>query len=119
MMNDYCQIKVDAAYSGDEAIKMMKTRYSCLVHQPYKIVFMDINMPSMDGIETTKRLRKIEEKHKGDNLNGEYNGIIIIGNSAGFDSIQMSEHKAKGFSYFIPKPIPIDLVKTIFTRDDL
>ena len=40
--------------SGIEALKMIET-------QPPDVVFLDIHMPQMDGLETLTKLRKIEK----------------------------------------------------------
>jgi CheY-like chemotaxis protein len=50
------KLKLDTAYSGIEAIKKVenyksnKCQYNC---SNYRIILMDIEMPLMDGIETT------------------------------------------------------------------
>ena len=46
----HCHIKADAAISGAEAIKMVKSKQ-------YDLIFMDHMMPEMDGIEATKIMR--------------------------------------------------------------
>lgn len=51
----YFNIRVDNAYDGEMAIKMVKDKYkSC--ECGYKLIFMDIDMPIVDGIQATKEV---------------------------------------------------------------
>ena len=48
---------VDFCNDGQEAINKLKRSYQKGLR--YKIIFTDFNMPLMDGIEATKKIRKM------------------------------------------------------------
>jgi CheY-like chemotaxis protein len=81
---------VNLAADGEETINMIKTKN-------YDLIFMDIKMPKLDGIETTKAIREYE---KINNLSK----IPIIALSA--NSIKnKNEFLDYGFDEYITKPI--------------
>lgn len=52
------KIKADIAESGGQALKMASQVYG-----QYDLILMDLEMPDMDGYETTTRLRSYEREH--------------------------------------------------------
>jgi two-component system sensor histidine kinase BarA len=54
LLND-CQIEAVGASSGFEALSKAREK-------PFDLVFMDLQMPGMDGVETTARLRDMDTK---------------------------------------------------------
>ena len=59
------------------------------------VIFMDMRMPLMGGIETTQRIR----------ANPEYRDIIIVAVSGNFDDKTMTEAIEAGMNDFITKPL--------------
>jgi len=76
------------AHSGHEALELAKDTL-------FDVILMDIRMPEMDGYETTKRLRCLE--------NGRYTAVIALT----ADAVDGVEEKAKaaGMNGYLTKPI--------------
>jgi len=79
---------VDVANDGKEAIE-------CLQNQTYDIVLMDIQMPVMDGLEATRRIRQ----------NAKFATLPIVAMSAGVTLDEQAHCSEAGMSGFIGKPI--------------
>jgi CheY-like chemotaxis protein len=64
MLEFQFKIKSDKATNGNEAVrKVMDRRAPCYCgksHPQYEIIFMDCNMPIMDGFEATEEIRKFD-----------------------------------------------------------
>jgi len=54
MVREVQRFNVEVALCGQEALQ--KVAESISEGTQFKLVFMDVNMPVMDGLETTKRL---------------------------------------------------------------
>ncbi len=78
--------KVDFANDGLQAIEMAKINY-------YDIIFMDIQMPNMDGFEATKEIRKFNKN------------IPIIALSAAVMQEDKTKTISSGMNDHIGKPI--------------
>lgn len=91
----YTNVKIFEAESGMEAISLFK-------EQRFDLVIMDVQMPGMDGLEATKRIRKIDCDHK------RHTPVIAL--SAGV----LEEEKQKcfyvGMDDFVSKPIDKEML---------
>lgn len=89
--------QIDAAGSGQEAILLVKT-YS------YDMVFMDLLMPEMDGIETVARLI------------GEGITLPPIIALTGKTDENLRDLKSHGFVDFIKKPAKPEDIERVLTQ---
>ena len=89
----------DVATGGPQALRMI--RYAADI--PYNIFFIDWLMPDMDGVELTRRIKKIY----GDN------SIVIMISANDWNDIE-KEAIAAGVKFFISKPLfPSTLINAI------
>jgi signal transduction histidine kinase/ActR/RegA family two-component response regulator len=80
-------IKIMEASDGNEVIKLLFKKIP-------DILFIDLDMPNLNGIETTQQIRK----------NKKYDRIKIIGNTASLSTFTYEEFTVLGFDDFIYKP---------------
>ncbi|MCL2042536.1 MAG: response regulator [Treponema sp.] len=90
-------VLIDCAENGIEALDLI-TREP----EKYDMVFMDIQMPKMDGIEATRRIRAIEAAFSKD--------IPIIAMTANVNKDDKDACYEAGMNGHIGKPLEIDLV---------
>jgi CheY-like chemotaxis protein len=85
-------IASETVISGAEAIELVKLRQAR--QDPYNLILVDWQMPDMDGVETTRRIREIA---------GNDSAIIIL-TAYKWDDIFDEAVKA-GVDRFLPKPL--------------
>jgi len=93
---------VSAAKNGMIALEML--RESC-----YDLIFMDVEMPVMDGIETTRNIRS-------GSAGEDKKNIPIVAITAYALAEYENECIDSGMNYFITKPINVTLIPDILNR---
>jgi CheY-like chemotaxis protein len=95
LMLSQLKMKVDIASDGKEAFEMYQQK-------AYDLVFMDVQMPVMDGVESTKLIREFEQ------ASGSSHRATIVA----LTGSEIDEHKDMcleiGMDGFIEKPIRIE-----------
>ncbi|MFZ5988845.1 MAG: PAS domain S-box protein [Bacillota bacterium] len=92
---------VSVANNGIEALKLNEER-------EFDLILMDIQMPEMDGIETTGRIRKREE--------GTFRHIPIIAVTAHALQGDRERFIASGMDDYLPKPISFEELSKALER---
>jgi two-component system chemotaxis response regulator CheY len=95
LIEDYCEINdetvtIHEAVNGLEASLMAEDEH-------YQLIFMDIMMPEMDGIEATRRIRSFDPK------------AMIIAVSAVDDGERQRQILSNGAEDYISKPLNADV----------
>jgi CheY-like chemotaxis protein len=93
----FAKANVVIANNGLEALTLFE-------ENRFDAILMDIQLPLLDGYETTKRIRAME-------IGGS---IPIIGISAGVSEQEISKALSSGMNDFLPKPLnPEAMIKTL------
>ena len=69
----------------------------------YRLVFMDCNMPLMDGLEAARRIRE----------DPAYHSMVIVALTAYAENSFKEECIKAGMDLFLTKPVSKDAVQTI------
>ena len=97
MLNRY-QVKVSVAASGKECLKMLKT-------ESVDLIFLDYMMPEMDGIDTLKNIRALE--------NPRLKTVPIVALTANAVSGAREMFLEAGFNEYISKPIEREVFENV------
>lgn len=100
---------VSSAENGMVSLNMVKSSIDeeqCVTE--YDVVLMDLQMPVMDGLEATRRIREHERILNEQRLDNKALHQLIIGVSANSDHETMQEALKAGVDTFISKPFTAD-----------
>ena len=96
-LENICEVAI--AEDGQEAYDMVRT--SLMQNVPYDLIFMDVQMPNMDGLQATRLIRQA----------GFINPIVAL--SAYSDDTNVKGCKDAGMNDFVSKPIQIPRLKMV------
>jgi PAS domain S-box-containing protein len=92
IFNDW-GINVEMASDGFEALKMIESKI-------YDLILMDIQMPGIDGLETTRRIRALDDPY--------FKNVPILALTATTSGSIKKKIVSSGMQDFILKPINVD-----------
>jgi two-component system, cell cycle response regulator DivK len=84
---------IDSAKNGKQVLQKLENEY-------FDVILMDINMPTMDGIECARAIRALSDEKKA-----KIPIIAITGNARNYT---LDDFKNVGINEFIPKPLNFD-----------
>ncbi len=90
-------VKVIMASDGFEALELIKDK-------SYDLILMDIQMPGIDGLETTRRIRALNDKY--------FQNIPILALTASTTEATRDEVFLSGMQDFVLKPIDVNDLRT-------
>ncbi|HAM71955.1 MAG TPA: hybrid sensor histidine kinase/response regulator [Verrucomicrobiales bacterium] len=96
--------QVSVAVNGEEAI-------TALERNPFDLVFMDLQMPKMDGLEATRRIRARQSPEARDPAFARR--IIIIAMTANAMQGDREKCLAAGMDEYIPKPVQPQKIQSV------
>jgi len=94
-------LEIDCAENGIEAVQMFTE-----APDKYDIIFMDIQMPEMDGYEATKRIRALEAELEPERVKG----VPIIAMTANVFKEDVEKCLASGMDSHVGKPLDFEEV---------
>ena len=105
----------EAAYNGQECIDLIKEKQklNCSCNKNfYKLIFLDIVMPVLDGINTAKKIQEMIDKKE---INENVKIVFISGNIDG-NELKESLLKINCVKECLQKPVRIDKYQKILEK---
>jgi len=96
-------LAIDCAENGQEALEMVKSSVG-----KYDIVFMDVQMPKMDGYEATRAIRALPDTQGAK--------LPIIAMTANVFKSDIEDSLAAGMNEHLRKPIDFDRVLKVLRK---
>lgn len=96
----------DVAQNGIEAVSAVAAR-------PYDVIFMDVQMPEMDGLEATRRIREFERMP---DMTRATKHIVIIAMTANAMVGDRERCLAVGMDDYLPKPVRPDALRAMIEK---
>ncbi|MBQ3688013.1 MAG: transporter substrate-binding domain-containing protein [Treponema sp.] len=97
-------LEVEIASDGSEAVQMMESHPAGY----YDLIFMDIQMPKMDGYAATEKIRALSDPEKA--------GIPIVALTANAFQEDRSRSLEQGMDEYLAKPYEIPAVMAVLNR---
>ena len=95
-------LEINCAENGAVAVKLIET-----AQKPYDIIFMDVQMPEMDGYEATRKIREIEMNQK------KTKSVPIVAMTANVFREDIEKCLDAGMNDHIGKPLDFDTVMQV------
>ena len=92
------QMSIEVANNGQEALDILAK------DSAYDLIFMDINMPTMDGYTAAKRIRS----------SAKYDDVPIVALSALTSNDEIAKMFTSGMNGYISKPLKKEILFTVF-----
>ncbi|CAD8071415.1 unnamed protein product [Paramecium sonneborni] len=93
LLNKKNILDIDSASNGSECIEKIKNKKCCQQCSGYKLIFMDLEMPILNGFNATKEILKINQNQ------------VIIACSGYTDHKEKEQCQKIGFLNYLVKPI--------------
>jgi CheY-like chemotaxis protein len=118
--------RVEVAENGAVAVKLFQKSLSTSENttratSSFDVILMDLQMPVMDGLEATRRIRCIEK----DSLISVSKNIqstqplLVVGISANADEDTKQVASDAGFDLFLSKPFDLEKVQSLLQNCNL
>jgi CheY-like chemotaxis protein/HPt (histidine-containing phosphotransfer) domain-containing protein len=99
--------KSDVANNGLEGLQAIERR-------PYDLIFMDVQMPEMDGIEATRQIR---ERQKSSSANNNFKSVVaIVAMTANAMQGDREKCLAAGMDDYLAKPVRPEDIRQVIER---
>ncbi|EWY84701.1 hypothetical protein FOYG_12112 [Fusarium oxysporum NRRL 32931] len=111
-----CGFSYEEAENGEEAVETFKkstigdAEPGTLVKKHFDYILMDISMPVMNGVEATKRIRKLEAEYKVPRTT-----VFALTGLASADA--RLDAMSAGVDLFLPKPVKFAELKTMIENN--